>query len=231
MKCLGISSAMSASAMGASVVNDDDILAEFSVSGREAKAENLVSMVDAVLKKAGLKISDMEGIAVTKGPGSYSGLRGGLAVAKSIAGALTIPVAGVSTIEAVAYNFTDSCATVAVIIHACRDEYNMALFSSGAEGIKRLTEDTVIKLSGVSRFFSKIKGGMILASEERVYEEVIKNGVCPGIRPCEPKNLVPWAVNVARIGAKKFGSGIKEDYLSMVPDYSHDPNIREFGKH
>ena len=135
MKCLGISSAVST--IGAATIADKDVAVEFSASGKEAKTEKLVSVVESVLKKADLKASKIEGIAVTKGPGSYSGLRGGLAVAKSFAQILNIPIVGVSTLEAVAYNFVNYYGTVAVVLHACRDEYNVAFFSSNSSNLKR----------------------------------------------------------------------------------------------
>ena len=135
MKHLGISCAVDT--IGAALIDENKILAEFSTSGRDAKSENLVSIIDSVLSKADTSISKINGISVTRGPGSYSGLRGGLAVAKSFSQSLKVPLAGVSTLDAVAYNFIDNTGTVAVMLHACKDEYNTALFAINAGKINR----------------------------------------------------------------------------------------------
>ncbi|MFC1559915.1 tRNA (adenosine(37)-N6)-threonylcarbamoyltransferase complex dimerization subunit type 1 TsaB [Candidatus Margulisiibacteriota bacterium] len=226
MKCLGISTA--GSVMSAAIVTDGDVSAEFSVSGGSARTEKLVPMVDAVLKKADLAISKIEGIAVVKGPGSYSGLRGGLAAAKSFAETLKVPIVGISTLEAIAYNFINSYGTIAVLVHACKDEYNIALFASNGKALKRLTDDLVVKFDRSVELFSQISGKLILAAEEKLYNEILRKNKSSQLELADPKNIIPWAVNAAKIGVMKFRSGEKEDHLTISPEYSHKPNIREY---
>jgi tRNA threonylcarbamoyladenosine biosynthesis protein TsaB len=84
-------------------------------------------------------------VAVAVGPGSYSGLRGGLAVAKTLAQTLKVPLAGISTLEAIAYNLINVEGTMAVILDAKADEYNFALFGASRGKLKRLTGDMVLK--------------------------------------------------------------------------------------
>lgn len=226
MKCLGISTA--GPVMSAAVVVDGGVSAEFSVSGGNARTEKLIPMVDEVLKKADLSISKIDGIAVVKGPGSYSGLRGGLAAAKSFAGTLKVPIVGVSTLEAIAYNFINSYGTIAVLVHACRDEYNIALFASDGKALKRLTDDLVVKFDRSVELFSQINGKLVLAAEEKLYREILKKNKNSQLEAADPKDTVPWAINAARIGVMKLKAGEKEDYLTLSPEYSHKPNIREY---
>lgn len=139
MKILGISSATNTISVG--LVDGSKILAELTFSGKEAFTENLIVYIKKIIDESKVKL---DCIAVTDGPGSYSGLRGGMATAKTLAQVLNLPVVGVSTLETIAYNHINSNGTYAAVIHAKRDEYNFALFGISNREIERLTDDIVI---------------------------------------------------------------------------------------
>lgn len=148
MKILGISSATNTISVG--LIDEDKILAELTFSGKEAFTEDLIVYIKKIIDETGVK---PDVIAVTEGPGSYSGLRGGLATAKTLAQVLNLPVVGVSTLEAIAYNHIDSEGAFAAATHAKRDEYNFALFASDKnKTLKRLTRDLVISSSQMEKF-------------------------------------------------------------------------------
>ena len=79
------------------LVSDGEVLGE-----RVSRASTLLEDVDALLRQAGAHATDIDGLAVGTGPGSFTGTRIGLAVARGLAFALGVPVAGVSTLEALA---------------------------------------------------------------------------------------------------------------------------------
>ena len=188
--------------------------------------EKLITLVDEVLKRTKLKMDDIDAVAVTTGPGSYSGLRGGLATAKGLVEALNIPIISVSTLHAIAFNFVDIDGTVAIAVNACRDDYNFSLWGSNDGKLKRLTGDITAKIGRIADKLSEVKGKLTLAADETLRKK-IKND---NILLAEPKNVVPWAVNVARIGLEKLGKKEVEDYVKLAPNYSHRPNIREYRK-
>ena len=80
------------------------ILAEFTTDMRKTHSQRLLPMVDRVLAEAGLRPADLGAVACTTGPGSFTGLRLGLATAKGLAFALRIPAFGVPTLDALADN-------------------------------------------------------------------------------------------------------------------------------
>jgi len=224
MKILGITSAIDV--VGAGIAGEDGILAECTVSSKIMRSEKLITLVDDVLKKTKLKISDIDAVAVTTGPGSYSGLRGGLATAKGIVEALDIPIISVSTLHAIAFNFIDIDGTVAIAVNACRDDYNFSLWGSDRGKLKRLTGDITAKIGRIVDKLSGVRGKLTLAADETLRKK-IKND---NISIAEQKNVVPWAVNVARIGLEKLNNKEVEDYIKLSPNYSHKPNIREYKK-
>src|SRR3989338_3960275 len=100
MKILGISTAGKIIDVG--LIDEDKILSEFSSS--QLKSEDVVVLIEQIFCEANFEIKEIDAICVAEGPGSYSGLRGGLAAANSFSQVLNIPLVGVSTLEAIAYN-------------------------------------------------------------------------------------------------------------------------------
>jgi tRNA threonylcarbamoyladenosine biosynthesis protein TsaB len=87
----------------AAVVEDGRVLADHLASGDGAAARRVLAEVDAVLAAAGVGVDALEGIAVGVGPGSFTGLRIGIATAVALGDAARVPVAGVSTLAAIAH--------------------------------------------------------------------------------------------------------------------------------
>jgi tRNA threonylcarbamoyladenosine biosynthesis protein TsaB len=222
MKVLGITSAVDI--VGAAI--SGDVVAECSISSSIVRSEKLITLVDDVLKKTKLKISDIDAISVTIGPGSYSGLRGGLATAKAIVSAMNIPIIAVSTLEAIAYNFIANEGLIAIVSNACRDDYNVALFGSDNGKMKRITNDVTVKLNTIGNVLNSVKGRIILVSDDHVRGKVTSKAIVHA----DKANSMPWAVNVANIGMRKLNNKETEDYLTVSPKYSHKPNIREHKK-
>jgi tRNA threonylcarbamoyladenosine biosynthesis protein TsaB len=223
-KVLGITSAIGI--IGAGICGEDNVLAECSVSGKIVQTEKLIPLINDVLKKTKLKISDIDAVAVTTGPGSYSGLRGGLATAKGLVEALDIPIISVSTLHAIAYNFADIEGTVAVAVNACRDDYNFSLWGSNRGELKRLTADITVKIDRILEVMSSVKGKITLAADAALKKSVKSDNILLA----DPRNAIPWAVNVARIGLEKLRNKEVDDYINISPSYSHKPNIREYKK-
>jgi tRNA threonylcarbamoyladenosine biosynthesis protein TsaB len=220
---LGITSATNT--MGAAVYNGK-LLAECSVSGDQARSEQIVPLIDEVLKRCGLKIKDVDAVSVTTGPGSYSGLRGGVAVAKALVSALDIPVTAVPTLDSAAYNFIDFEGTILLALHACKDDYNIALFGAHNGAIKRLTKDVVTTLDGLSKVMGSVEGALTISCDREIADSV-KN---KKIKIASKTSAVPWARNTAIIGSQKLDHHEVVDAMLLVPEYSHKPNIREWKK-
>jgi tRNA threonylcarbamoyladenosine biosynthesis protein TsaB len=217
MRVLGLSSATKVISFG--LVDEETVLVEATIA--DTRAERIMPY----LQEAGVQPAEIEAVAAAAGPGSYSGLRGGLANAKALAQTLNVPLVGVSTLEAIAYNLVDIEGTMAVVLDARLDEYNFALFGASQGKLKRLTADLVLKLDVLIEQLFRISGEIWVVGKIKELKALKGDNY----HFADELHAQPYGVNVARLGSLKIKAGQSADPLKLVPDYSHLPSFREFG--
>lgn len=172
---LGIDS--SAISAGCALVEDRKIIAEEFLNTRHTHSETLLPMVKTMLQTAGAELSDIERIAVTSGPGSFTGLRIGIAAVKGLCMGAGKPCVGVSTLEAIAYNFLGTDGIICACMDArCKQVYN-ALFRSENGVISRLCEDRAITLEELLSELTSMEGKVILAGDGAEITNGFTNGI------------------------------------------------------
>jgi len=225
MLVLGISSATKL--IGVSLIDDESIISEYSVLG--GTSEDIVPYIDLTLEKAGVPLKKISCISVATGPGSYGGLRGGIAVAKTLSQTMGVSLVSVSTLEAIAYNLIEIDGTIFAVLDACKEDFNLALFASKNKNLNRLTDDMVLSLDKIIGTLSKIKGeAYLVCPHPGLTGRFLEAAPSTNIKIVPQAKSWPSAVNVALIGLARFKKGETEDYLTLIPHYSHKPNIREY---
>ena len=116
-------------ACSAAVLDGESVLAARSEAMPRGHQERLAPLVRELMAEAGVDFSDLTRIGVTVGPGSFTGLRVGLAFAKGLASALSLPCVGVGALEALAFG---QAGFVAAVIDARREQVYVQLFGDGA---------------------------------------------------------------------------------------------------
>ena len=142
MKILAIES--SAKAASCAVTEDGNLLAQYFQKSALTHSRTLLAMTEHMLSDLDMKISDIDGIAVARGPGSFTGVRIGVAAAKGLAWGADKPVCGVSTLEAMAYHLSDREGLICPVMDARRSQVYNALFEG--KTLKRLVPDRAIAL-------------------------------------------------------------------------------------
>ena len=136
----------SAKAASVALVRDGVLLAEsFQHSGKTHSA-TLMPMAEQILKDCELTAGDLDCVAVAKGPGSFTGVRIGVAAAKGLAWAADKPVCGVSTLLAMADQMAHLKGIICPVMDARRGQVYNALFASDGEKLTRMTSDRAISL-------------------------------------------------------------------------------------
>lgn len=160
---LGIDS--SAISAGCALVSENKLVAEQFLNTRHTHSETLLPMISGMLKNARVALSDVEKIAVTAGPGSFTGLRIGISTAKGLANAAHKPCTAVSSLEAVAYNFVFTSGIICVCMDARRSQFYNALFRSENGVITRLCDDRAISAEDLSAELARLPENIILAGD------------------------------------------------------------------
>ena len=117
----------------AAVLDVDRLIAETIVNYKKKHSEKMLPSIDHMLQDSGLGLKDFDVFGVVNGPGSFTGLRIGMATAKGFAQALNKPMVTVSTLEALAANVCASDSTICPIIDAQRGQVYVALYQSDGE--------------------------------------------------------------------------------------------------
>ena len=110
------------------VVEDDTLVAEYTVNYKKTHSQTLLPMLDEIVKMTELDLKTIDAIAVAKGPGSFTGLRIGSATAKGLGLALDKPLVGIPTVEALAYNLYDVNGLICPIMDARRKQVYTGIY-------------------------------------------------------------------------------------------------------
>lgn len=148
MKILALET--SAKAVSAAITEAGTLLAACYQNTGLTHSRTLMPMVEAMLKNAELTMADMDAIAVAAGPGSFTGIRIGVAAAKGLAFAAEKPVVGVSTLEAMAWNVAHMDGLVICAMDARRSQVYNAVFEAKDGILTRLCPDRAIALEELS---------------------------------------------------------------------------------
>ncbi len=111
------------------ILNDEKLLGEYSVSASLTHSKKIMPMTDEILKNLSIKLDDIDVFSVCVGPGSFTGLRIGMATVKTFSQTLSKEIIGISSLDAIAYNFACVKDTfICPIVDARRDEVYNALY-------------------------------------------------------------------------------------------------------
>lgn len=199
------SSAVSASV---ALTDGEKILNSEFINAGLTHSETLLPMIKRVMGDVGF--DELDGIAITAGPGSFTGVRIGVATVKGLAFQFDTPCYSISTLEAIAYNFTGENAVVCAVMDARRMQFYNALFKIENGKVIRLTKDRAISIDELrlelTEYSNVIVAGdgaklcfdnlnlthVVLASDDKIYQNAI--GVSKAAQyknPVFAKQLIP----------------------------------------
>ncbi len=155
----------SAKSASVAVLCDEKIIGNSFINTNITHSQTLVPMAEQLLNNTNLSINDIDALAVSVGPGSFTGVRIGVSVVKGIAMPLNLPCIAVSTLEAMAYNYIEKdCIIVSTMDARCNQVYN-ALFRFNNGNLERLCDDRPISISELEKDLEKYKEKVILIGD------------------------------------------------------------------
>ena len=163
MKILSVDT--SATAASVALSEEGKLIGETFINTSLTHSQTLIPMVEQLLNNTKTEISDIDAIAVNAGPGSFTGVRIGVAAVKGLAFANNIPCVSVSTLESMAYNFLSTdCIVCAVMDARCSQVYN-ALFEIKNGVVTRLCDDRALSLDDLKNELLSVDGRIIIAGD------------------------------------------------------------------
>ena len=189
----------SAKPASAALVKDGQLLSQYMQCSALTHSRTLLPMAEDMLKNAELRLSDVDLIAVAHGPGSFTGIRIGVATVKGLAWAAEKPCVGVSTLEAMAWHGLAVGGYICPVMDARRSQVYNALFKIENGRPVRMTEDRPIALDELSKEVTALNAPVFLVGDGAAlcFEYFTAHGV-----PCvmAPDNLRwqdAWGVAMA----------------------------------
>ncbi len=221
MKILALET--SAKAVSAAVSEDGKILASGYQDTGLTHSRTLMPIVEHILKNTDLTVADMDIIAAAVGPGSFTGIRIGVAAAKGLACASQKPVVGVSTLAAMARNVAFADGLVVCAMDARRQQVYNALFEAKDGRLTRLTEDRAISLADLAEELkaSPLPRTIVGDGAQLCFRYMEDAGVPCRLAP--PHLVMQNAMSVALAAEEEALAGRLTDAQGLLPVYLRPP--------
>ena len=222
MKILGIESA--ALVASVAILDEDITIAEYTTNFKKTHSETLLPMLDEIIKMTGIDCSELSAIAVSGGPGSFTGLRIGAACAKGLGLALDLPLIHVPTLDAMALNIYSSDAIIVPIMDARRNQVYTGIYKNDCnlEIIKDSMAVAIDELFEILKDLDnkeKIKKIIFLGDGVPVFREYIDKNL-EIAHDFAPANLNRQrASNIAMLGMEMLKSDNIISADDMRPEY------------
>ena len=209
----------SAKAASVALTEDGKLLAESYQNTGMTHSQTLMVMAEDLLKQCALTVSDVDAVAVAEGPGSFTGVRIGVAAAKGFAWGRQLPCYGVSTLEAMAVSLGAYQGYVCPVMDARRSQVYNALFYVNHGILTRLTPDRAIALSDLkTELLDKNEPVFLVGDGSNLCYRTLHEEV-PGLVLPPEHRMHQRAVGVALLAEKMAASGEPGDGAALTPNY------------
>ena len=219
---LGIDTSGYANTVG--VVDDGRILAELTYEARTDSLEQIFTNIDDALKNAAITLKDVGGIGVGLGPGSWTGIRVGVTVGKMLAFSTDRPVAGIPTLEALAFGLHNESHLVCAVVNVgAGDAVYAALYRLENKRINRIGDYYVGDIEGLTVLVTE--PALIVGTGARSYACIMSKESRIEIDAMEAR---PSGLAVASLAAQRLERGESDDVLSLTPLYLKESTAKAF---
>ena len=209
----------SAKAGSAALLQDGILLGESYQNTGLTHSQTLMAMAESMLAQCGKTPRQVEAVAVAAGPGSFTGVRIGVAAAKGFAWGNQIPCYGVSTLEAMAESLAIWDGYVLPVMDARRAQVYTALFRAEKGMLTRQMEDSAISLEELGETVKKLEKPIFLVGDGSVLCYNTLKDLCEMLILPPEHRMHQRASGVALVARKKIAAGEPGDGGSLKPNY------------
>ena len=199
------------------IIDKKSVLAEVTLLRKETHSKHLMDMIHGAIGFSGLKFSDLDGFAVVRGPGSFTGLRIGIATVKGLAAGLKKPLVGISSLEALAMQTSNSPYLICPLLDAHRGEVYFSRYRFLEGRLKEELEEQVCAPENVMRDINE--PCIFVGNGTLLYQKMLSEmmGDSAFFAPI-PQNTIK-ASTVAFLSLNKFQNKDTDDIDRFIPHY------------
>lgn len=216
------------------ILDDNTLLGEYIINNKREHSVLIMDMISKLLKDCNLDISDIDGYVVSKGPGSFTGLRIGMATVKGLSRGSNKPYISISSLDALAYSITNFDGIICPIIEALRDNVYTALYRNNSSDnnyeLEKISDYTPIEIYDLVEMLKEKNEKVIFTGDiTREHKQYLKDNL---------NNIFFASNHISTIKASSLGEyglnllkkGMRDD-SSSAPLYLKKPQaVRELEK-
>lgn len=206
----------SAKIASVALCSDDVVLGQYDLDNGNTHSETILPMAESLLSRLSLTPDDIDLFAVSIGPGSFTGLRIGVATVKGLAFGRDTAAIGVSTLEALAENLASFSGILCPVMNARRGQVYTALFRSDGQKIERLTEDSAMDLSELDAKLQAFDEPIYLSGDGY---SLAKDGLSVKTQETPPRLVPQSAASVAKVALRLYRAGVRQTEKELSPVY------------
>lgn len=218
MLVLGIETSCSCGSVA--LAQDSKVLGELFFNTGLKHSTKIVPSIKTLLNTVDRDRSDLDGISVSSGPGSYTSLRIGISIAKGLAYSLDIPLTGISTLQCVAFNTIISEDQICSVIDAKKGQLYSAFFRYNLENLERISEDEIVGIDNLcNKIIKEDKKTVFIGDGLNLYKSTFVDKI-NGLVLFAPGHLCyPRASSCAIMGVYNFMKAKRDEVNTLVPTY------------
>lgn len=217
MKVLGIDTSSNATSIA--VIEDNKLICEYTINTKMTHSQKLMPMIENMLKISEINVNDMDIIAICQGPGSFTGLRIGMATAKALSHVNKLPIVGVNSLELLAGNMDLNNKKICSILDAQRTQVYMGQYKFENNKLVELKGIDVVEIDDLLQELKNSNEEWILVGEA-VYKYQDKIRKVENIHIPAPSHNVNKASSLCSIAMNKYNQNIDVyDCYSINPVY------------
>lgn len=202
------------------IASEDALLAEYTINYKKTHSQTLLPMLDEIVRMVDLDLSEVDAIAITSGPGSFTGLRIGSATAKGLGLALDKPIVSVPTVDSMAYNLYGTDKIVCPIMDARRNQVYTGLYEFIDNRLVVITPQKVVDINEIIDAINEIGreaiflGDGVLIQGDRIGERIKVEYTFAPLHLSRQR-----AGSVAALGLEYYKAGHVETAADHQPTY------------
>lgn len=217
MKVLGIDT--SSNVASVSVTDEDVLIGEFVINHPKTHSQKLMPLIKSLFESLEISLEEIDLVAISKGPGSFTGIRIGMSAAKAFSQALDIPIVSVSTLDTLAFNDLREDRLIVPIMDARRSETYTCIYEYSNGELKRITDEMAISIEELAKKIKELnKASIFMGDGVKVFKDYLLENL-ENVEIASIDKRMQRASSVAVLGKIKYEKFGAEDLYEIEPNY------------